>query len=480
MTGITADTRAIVGGEIFVAIPGTARDGHDFVASAVERGAAAVIAEREVPHDAVPFFLVPDSRVALAQLASAWFGHPARGLRLIGISGTLGKTTVLTMMEAILAEAGFGIGTIGSLGVRLRREVLGETGHTAPDPIQLHASLARLRDEGCDLVAMEVTSHALAQRRVHGLRFGLAVFTNLIPLEHSDYHGSFAAYVEAKTKFFDHLLPDAPVVHDADNPVVRAIVKDRALRGVAVGTDDAAPVRISSVVTTPRGTSFRLSILEPLAEYGSLRAGPLAVDIRLRMLGTSSVSNAALAATACMMVGAPPDVVTAALGDITAPPRRLEIIYDGHFRVLDDTVGHPDSISAVFRVAKDLAPRRLHVVYAVRGMRGAMINAQIAETLATWAVGYPTTTLIVTSSDDTADERNRVLEEELAACLTALDEAGIAYVKRDRLADAVSEVLDAAGPGDLVLLLGAQGMDAGGDLVREWISANEVPAGDGR
>ncbi len=471
VNGVVADTRTIAGGEVFVAVPGTLRDGHEFIEAAIEKGVAAIVGERETECGPVPFLRVSNSREALACLAAAWFDHPAKAVPLVGISGTLGKTSVLTTLEAILKEAEIRAGSIGSLGVRLDGSVLSETGHTAPDPVQLQGGLARLRDAGAEVVVMEVTSHALEQRRVHGLSYGIAAFTNLVPLEHADYHGSFASYVESKTRFFDHLAPDAPIIYNADDPVVSSIVAERGLSGVGVGTAGSVPVRISSVVATAQGTSFRLSITERLPAYRGRQTGIGHLDIRLRLLGISNVSNAALAATAGLMLGAPPKAVNAALAAIPSPQRRLEIIHDGEFRILDDTVGHPDSISALFGVVEDLAPTRIHIAYAIRGMRGARINEQIATSLATWAKRISPVTFAVTSSEDAADERNRVSEEERAACLDTLEEVGVPYEEHDRLADAVRAVLDAAGPGDLVLLLGAQGMDTGGNLALQWLSS---------
>src|SRR5690606_1152079 len=158
------------------------------------RGAVAVVVERRVEGaDGVPLVVVPSARQALAELAAIWHGYPARALRMVGVTGTLGKTSVLKMLEAILRTAGRRIGTIGSLGVGLpgRDE---PTGYTAPDPLLLQRSLRRIADAGCDLAAMEVTSHALDQKRVHGIEYGLGVFTNLVPLEHMDYHRSFRRY----------------------------------------------------------------------------------------------------------------------------------------------------------------------------------------------------------------------------------------------------------------------------------------------
>jgi UDP-N-acetylmuramoyl-L-alanyl-D-glutamate--2,6-diaminopimelate ligase len=150
----------------------------------------------------------------------------------------------------------------------------------------------------------------------------------------------------------------------------------------------------------------------------------------------------------------------------------MQIVHDGAFRVLDDTVGHPDSVTALFEVVAALPARRLHAAFAVRGQRGPRINRQVARALGIWAEKHPLETLVVTRSDDAADARNRVTSREHDAFVEALRDAGVAFEERATLAEAVPAVLERAGPGDLVLLLGAQGMDAGDLLARGWLEAH--------
>lgn len=468
--GITADSGEVERGWIFVAIRGETVDGHDFVPQAIERGASAVVVEEEpASPPGVPIVKVPNGRRALAQLSAAWHGHPARALEMVGITGTVGKTSTLAVLESILARAGRRVGTLGSLGVRINGRTLEETGFTAPDPPVLQGALARAHGAGCTLVAMEATSHALVQDRLTGIRFDLGILTNLVPLEHQDYHGTFREYLDAKRLFFKHLRDCAPLIFNADNRAARRMVADYPVQGVGCGTARAAVVRIEEESVHAHGTALTLNIRRPIPRIDAEPLPPVRIPLKLRLLGRSNLSNVALAAAAALSMGASPDAVREALAAIDPPPRRMQIVHDGRFLVIDDTVGHPDSISAVFEVVERLASRRVHIAFAVRGQRGTRINRQSARTLAIWCERDPPATLVITRSIEAADERNRVDDREMEAFTGVLRGKGVRHSTSDRLDQAIHGVMEAAEDDDLVLLLGAQGMDQGHDIMNAWL-----------
>lgn len=459
-------------GALFVALPGSSVDGHTFIADAARRGAAAILVERDVGGALdVPLVRVGNIRRALAELAAEWHGRPADRLRLIGITGTAGKTSTLALLETALLASGQRVGSIGSLGLHIQGETQEETVYTTPDPMLLHGELARLTAAGMEVVAMEATSHALVQDRVHGLRYGLGLFTNLLPMEHSEYHADFEDYIRAKSLFFDLLAPGAPLVYNHDDLVTRALVESRHLAAVAVGSGPEATVRVSHVDTSATGTALTLAFTSSIPRMGAGTLDPLELRLELQLLGRSNTANAALAATAALCAGVPPGDVAHALAGFEPPRRRLQVLHRGRFTLLDDTVGHPESISAFFGVVEDLDPARVHVVYAVRGQRGDRINKENAEALAVWAERLGIRTLVVTRSVESADELNEVETEEYGAFVEPLREHGIAFQEVDRLAPAVETALDAAGEGDIVALLGAQGMNMGQDIARAWLAA---------
>lgn len=474
VTAITPDSRQVAPGNLYVAIRGTRTDGHHFIPDALRRGAVAVIAEEEVSGDpGVPWIRVRNTRRALAALAAAWHGHPADRLRLLGITGTLGKTSVLKMLEAMIRQDGGRIGTIGSLGMSLSSE-RGPPGYTAPAPLLLHGALRHFADSGCKVVAMEVTSHALDQDRVHGLEYALGIFTNLVPLEHADYHGTFRRYVDVKRRFFEHLSCGTPLVHWAGDPTVRRLVREHDVTPIGCGNGRSAMVRIDSLEFDEEGTAFALNVRRPLPRIDGGEVPPLRLPVRMRLLGRSHAVNAALAATAALCLGMTREAIESTLRSFPPPRRRMEILRRAPFTLLDDTLGHPESVSAVFEVVEHLPAQRVHAIFSIRGQRGAPINRQVAEAVAIGVEKRPFTTLIVTRSTDAADERNRVEEPEREAFLEPLRRAGIDFEEHDALADAVPAALDRVGEGDLLLLLGAQGMDRGAEEVQAWLNGRDV------
>jgi UDP-N-acetylmuramoyl-L-alanyl-D-glutamate--2,6-diaminopimelate ligase len=465
------DSRDVRAGDLFVAVPGAAGAagaagaGRGHARQAAARGAVAIVSETPLAVR-VPVVLVPDARRALAALAAAAAGHPARRLRLVGITGTVGKTSVLTMLGEILRAADIRAGTIGSLGI----EHAGggdATAYTTPGALQLQQSMAGMVAAGTRVLAMEVTSHALLQGRVHGLTYELGIFTNLAMLEHLEYHGSLRAYVDAKRRFLDHLDPRAPLIYAAGDRAVRQIASAHPGPLIACGGHSSALVTVRRDRLTVHGTRLTLTVRKPLPRLHAPALAPIALTVQLPVLGRTNIGNATLAAVAGLCLGAEPGAVQEALASLEPPRRRLEVIRAAGPCIIDDTVGHPDSITGVFEVAERVPHRRLHIVFCVRGRRGPVINARDAEALAIWGRRVPIHRLITTSAVESADDRNTVAPAERDAFLGVLERAGLPHMHRDRLDAAIGAALDGCGEGDLLLLLGAQGMDAGAQLVRQ-------------
>jgi UDP-N-acetylmuramoyl-L-alanyl-D-glutamate--2,6-diaminopimelate ligase len=461
---VRGDSRAVEPGDLFVAVPGEAEDGAAFVRDAVAGGAVAVVAESALDSP-VPVIRVPDARAALAVLAAESLGRPAESLQLLGITGTLGKTSVLTMIEAILHEASIPVGTVGSLGIHYGDQQ-DTTPNTTPGADKLQEAMADMVADGTRVMAMEVTSHALMQGRVHGLTYDVGVFTNLTMLEHMEYHGSFAAYAAAKLRFLEHLKRDAPLIYAAGDRAVRAAACRHRGGLISVGGGNAlVTVRRNSMSLD--GTGITLSVRRPLRRLKMDALSPISFGVRLSTLGRTNINNASIAAAAALCLGADPGSVSSALANMRPPRRRLEVLQRSGPVIIDDTVGHPDSITGVFEVVQRVRHRRLHILFCVRGQRGPIINQRDAEALAIWSRAVPVHSLITTDAADTADERNAVTDEERRAFLGVIEASGLAHRHHARLKDALTDVMDEADANDLVLLLGAQGMDAGAELLRE-------------
>lgn len=289
-------------------------------------------------------------------------------------------------------------------------------------------------------------------------------------LEHIEYHGSFGRYVTAKTGFFNHVRGGAPLIYSADDLTLRELVKPHPLTPIGCGCDDGAAVRISEPTFDAGGTRFRVDIPRPLYRADGGEVTPVRFDLELRLLGWPSMVNAALAATSALLLGVELPDVQRALAAFAPLSRRIEIVYRGRFAILDDAAGHPESVNAVFDTVQRLSYRRLHVVFAIRGRRGGEVNRRDAQSLALWARKTPFASFVATPSQEAVDPTDRVEEDDQEAFLEQLERDRLPHEFRERMTDAVRMVLDAAGDDDLVLLLGAQGMLGGRDVVEAWLA----------
>jgi UDP-N-acetylmuramoyl-L-alanyl-D-glutamate--2,6-diaminopimelate ligase len=483
ITAITEDSRRVCPGALFVAIPGTLLDGHAYIADAVTRGAAAVVAERTgaIP-PRIPSVRVPSSRAALALLAARYYGTASSKLSLVGFTGTFGKTSTSEILRALLDAAGGCTGVLGSLGARYRESYDAGDGLTTAAPVELHRALRWLEEQGASTVILEVTSHALILNRVDGLRFDGGLLAAIMPGEHTDFHRSYDDYVDAKRLFLDHLKPSALLAYDVDNLASRQVAASRGEpvdhrphshphrhwasvvdaensrtaqpRGRSIGFSidgHAADLQVHDVLLDGKGTTFSLG--------GPLLGAQGRTRVHSPLLGRGHLRNVALALTYVLGVGLPVSAASTVVASLAPLRRRMETyVVDGRL-ILDDTAAHPNSFRATFAVASSLARRNLVVVYAVRGRRGIEINRQNALAIADLCSIHGAEPLIVTSSADVTGPADMVLPPEMDATRQALVARGRRFVWREALAEALSDALQRTTPGDLIVLVGAQGMN---------------------
>jgi UDP-N-acetylmuramoyl-L-alanyl-D-glutamate--2,6-diaminopimelate ligase len=491
ITAITEDSRRVRPGTLFVAIPGTMLDGHAYIADAVSRGAAAIVAERTGAIPArVPSVRVPSSRAALALVAARFHGTTSSTLSLVGFTGTFGKTSTSEILRGLLDAAGARTGVLGSLGARHRDFYDPGLGLTTPAPVELHRSLRRLEDAGANTVILEVTSHAMMLNRIDGLRFDGGLLAAIMPGEHTDFHRTYDDYVDAKRVFLDHLKPSALLAYDADNLASRQLAESRdqpaerrghgdhrhqhrrvkvaesedtppQLRGRSIGFSldgRDADMQVYDVVLDAKGASFSLG--------GSLLGARTGTRMHTPLLGRGHLRNVALALTYAIGIGLPVSAAATVVANVTPLRRRMET-YDVDGRlVLDDTAAHPNSFRTTFAVAASLPRRNLAVVYAVRGRRGVEINRQNALAIADLCSIHGTEPLIVTCSSDVTGPADVVLPPEIDATRQALVARGRRFVWHETLADALAEAMQRTAAGDLIVLLGAQGMNEAKRLLR--------------
>jgi UDP-N-acetylmuramoyl-L-alanyl-D-glutamate--2,6-diaminopimelate ligase len=453
--GLSEDSRKIGPGMLFVAVRGAALDGHDYVADAVARGAVAVVAERavDVP-DHVPIVVTGSAREALAGLAARFHGHPAHGLRVIGFTGTFGKTSTSEILRALLAAAGSRPGVLGSLGARYGAFHQPAGGLTTPAPVELHRALQGLRDAGADSAIVEVTSHALLMRRVSGLTFSGGLLAAIMPGEHTDFHRSYEDYVDAKRRFLGYLQPDAVLAFDADNDAARTLAAEAEVRIRSGFSLEGRPaeVRLEHVILDHAGARFTIAG-EPMQSA---------------LLGRGHLRNVALALAYALQSGVTIQQARDVFRTLTPLRRRMERYEVAGRSLLDDTAAHPDSLRSTFAVASLLSAgltasrsdSRVTCIYAVRGSRGPDINRRNALSLAE-LTAHGVDTLIVTASADTAGAPDRVTPEEADAAKQSLQKRGRQFVWEETLTGAARAAMAATRPGDLIVLVGAQGMDGG-------------------
>jgi UDP-N-acetylmuramoyl-L-alanyl-D-glutamate--2,6-diaminopimelate ligase len=457
ITGVTVDSRAVKGGELFVAVRGAAVDGHHFLRDAVERGAAAVIIESGVAPAGVPFVVVEDSAKALALAAARYYGNPADALRLCGVTGTNGKTSTTHLVRAILAREGMKTGLIGTLG-HGTGDTLVKDPHTTPDAITLHAWFRRMQDEGCVGVVMEVSSHAVRQHRVWGLDFEVGMLTN-VTHDHLDYHSSMEDYKAAKAEFCYSLnaagrrKPAGTLVYWSDDPNAREIGSRFSGRRIAVGTTQDADWRVRNVEVSLDGTRFSLEL--PDGERA---------DVAMRLRGAFVPANAALAAAGASAMGASLASVRAGLESVDRIPGRFEALGGGNRPVVVIDYAHtPDGFERVLGTCQSLKPKRIITVFGCGGDRDKTkrpIMGTIAQRVSDRV--YLTTD----------NPRSEHVEDIIADIRRGMKEENV-VVELDR-ARAIRSAIQECRPGELVALLGKGHEDY------QIIGAEKLPWSDRR
>jgi UDP-N-acetylmuramoyl-L-alanyl-D-glutamate--2,6-diaminopimelate ligase len=430
LTGITADSRQVTRGMLYCAVRGSAQDGHEFVAAARDRGAAAALVEREQAVD-LPQVLVRDGRRAAAVAAETWYGRPAARLDLVGVTGTNGKTTSVMLLRHVLSalEPMGSIGTLGAVDPE-GAAVPSEAGNlTTPGPIDLQATLAGLVARGARGVAMEVSSHSLDQGRVEGLVFRAGVFTNLTR-DHLDYHKTLEDYFRAKAKLVQYLAPEGLEVVNADDPAWQRLRREH--RRVSFG-ERSGDVTARRVTIDPAGGGTRFQLVTPMGN----------ADVRLPLLGRFNVMNALGVAACAWGLGVPVKTVAGQLTCAPQVPGRMERIAQRPCTVLRDYAHTPDALERALETLRPLTPGRLIVVFGAGGDRDRGKRAPMGEVAARLA-----DIAIVTSDNPRTEDPERILDEV---------EAGMKGKPHHRDVDrrrAIARALELAQAGDTILLAG--------------------------
>ncbi|CAA9526131.1 MAG: UDP-N-acetylmuramoylalanyl-D-glutamate--L-ornithine ligase [uncultured Thermomicrobiales bacterium] len=438
--GVVYDSRAVEPGFLFAALVGGDADGHDYAAEAVSRGAAAVLAERPLPIPA-PVLIVPDSRAALAPLAAAFYGHPSRGLGVIGITGTDGKTTTSYLVDSILRRAGRRTGMVGTVSLRVGDEVLTHgTRQTTPESADIQRYLRRMADAGVDWAVLEATSHGLDLHRLDGVRFGVGAVTN-ITHEHLEHHKTIAAYRRAKAILFERVGAVGGVaVINADDPGAAEMVPyAKGATIVRFGMDREAEVTASDVRLSATGSRFRLDA------FGER------VAIRLPYIGGFNVANALCAAGVALAAGMELAQIGEGLAQAPPVPGRMARVDEGQpFSVVIDYAHTPESLRKVLGLLRTLTPGgRLILVMGSAGERDVekrAVQGAAATELADFSV--------FTSEDPRFEDPEAIVAEIAAGAVAVGGKEGTTFARLVDREQAVERAIAMAKPGDCVLLAG--------------------------
>ena len=420
------DTREVISGSLFFCVPGATVDGHAFAAEAREAGAAALVVDHWL-EVAAPQVRVPSVRAAMGPMSAVVFGRPSESLGTIGITGTNGKTTTTYLLESILRTGGFVPGLIGTTGARVAGEPV-SIARTTPEAPDLHRLLAFMRERGVTTVAIEVSSHALTQDRVGGIRFDVAAFTNLSQ-DHLDFHPDMESYFRAKASLFTpHRAALRAIGIDDDHG--RRLLEETSVPGITFGLSPDADVRATDLEVDTSGNSFRVD----------------GRNVTSSLRGSFNVRNCLCAMAVTRLLGIDDEVAVAGIAALEGVPGRAEPVDEGQdFLVVVDYAHSPDSIQAMLAAARDVASGRVIVVFGCGGDRDRDKRPLMG------AVATSQADLTVITNDNPRSEDPLAIIAEIES--GAKEGGGDYAIEPDRRA-AIRTAVRAADTGDVVVIAG--------------------------
>lgn len=423
------NSRKSAAGELFCCVVGTFSDGHDFAAEAARAGAVALVVERPLEID-LPQLVVANTRIAMAEMAAAFYDYPARGMTIVGVTGTNGKTSTTYMIKAIAEQAGAKVGLIGTIRNLVGSRVI-ETERTTPESVDLQRILREMRNENVTLAIMEVSSHSLDQHRVHGIAFDVGVFTNLTH-DHLDYHKTVGNYLAAKKKLF---AQSARAVLNADDPCFAKMAEGLTIPVKTFGVRERADFCAADIDITPRGVQF------------DLRAGGESTRLNVGIPGLFSVFNALAAAAAASALGYTGEEIQTGLERMSSVSGRLEPLETNgrDFTVLLDYAHAPDALENVLTTIRDFAKARVITLFGCGGDRDQAKRPIMGE-----IAGRYSDFLVVTSDNPRSEDPYRIIESIMEGVM----KSGCAYVVIEDRYDAIKYALEHAKKDDVVLLAG--------------------------
>lgn len=461
ITGVIYDPLRVKPGYLYVAINIYTQldkieipDGHDVVDRAIDAGAVAVVLERdiEVPSH-ITKILVPNSRAALARLAAEFYGHPSRKLKLIGVTGTNGKTTTTHIIESILSRR-YRVGLMGTLYFKVAGEVR-KSKDTTPEPPDLQEIFFQMVDGGCTYCVMEVSSHGVDFHRVDGLDFEAGVWTNLTQ-DHLDYHKTMEAYRECKLRFFRMLAPDKHVVVNVDDPNAQYFIEAAKCRVITYGIENQADVTAKDIEYSVNGTQYTL-----VTPAGSVR-------VQSRLRGQFNVYNSLAGAACCYGLGEDLETIKAGLEAPIVVAGRFQPVERGQdFVVVVDYAHTPDGLVKVLNAAKATNPKRIITVFGCGGDRDPIKRPIMGKIAAEYS------DIVIVTDDNPRTEDPEVIVQNILAGIENKSKVEVIHDRRQ----AIERAVELAQPGDFVLIAG-KGHETTQTLKDRTIEFNDFAVAD--
>lgn len=444
VTGLAYHSGRVQPGNLFIAIPGTAVDGHDFLDMALQAGACAVVVEREVsvPKD-IPVFRVENTRSSLSRLASHWYHRPSQDLNIIGITGTNGKTTISCLLQHILESAGHSTGRIGTIGFQYGGKFR-KLNHTTPESPEIHGMLREMVDHGIKNVAMEVSSHAIDMHRVDDVQFNLGIFSNLTP-EHLDYHMTMELYFESKKRLFTVLLPQGGGLNrsiiNADDPYGQSLIefiKDSPVWTYSTKAQSKWDFFVQDWHSDLQGLQGTLSTPSGTSKF------------RSNLIGAFNLSNILASIAAALSMEIPLKTILGAIDSFGDVPGRLERVPNSKgLYVFVDYAHTPDALKNVLQALRDLDPQRIITLFGCGGDRDRTKRPIMGREVARLS-----DLAIVTSDNPRTEDPQGIIDEILPGIKEGNMKIGINCLVEPDRKKAITLALDQAKKGDVVLVAG--------------------------
>jgi UDP-N-acetylmuramoyl-L-alanyl-D-glutamate--2,6-diaminopimelate ligase len=437
VAGLTCDSRQVGAGDVFVALKGLKSSGADFARDAVARGAVAVVAEQPAPHTSdVPWVVVTDARAAMARLADEFYGHPSQAMRVVGITGTNGKTTTAYLLRAVFEAAGIKTGLLGTVTYLVGdREI--PASRTTPESPDVQRMFRLMVDSGCGACVMEVSSHALMLRRVDETRFAAGVFTNLTR-DHLDYHGDMESYFAAKRRLFEMLPAGAPAVINLDDPRGESL-RPTTNSPITYALNKAADVTPGPLTFTWQGLEF------------DVKTPGGRVHVKSQLVGRPNVSNILATVATSIALDVPPDAIERGLAGLDGVPGRFQVVSDARDQVtvVVDYAHTDDALRNLLETARPLAERRVITVFGCGGDRDRTKRPLMGAVAARLS-----DVVVITSDNPRGEDPVRIIEEIKRGIQTRSDPGSPKFFTIVDRREAIQFAIKTAKPGDLVLLAG--------------------------